>query len=213
MMQVTVGRLEQPVVRNGRLFTHQGAIVRSLHPGRPGWYFECRMWANATVMSSTFWLMTPPGSARRLELDIQECVGRTTDQTAPWARQWDRIFHSNLIDWHRQRKVQFQNSVPTPTRNWERFYIYAASWKNPREVLFFLDGRHVYTIRPDTDWDLPTHLQRSVTIYDWNPIPPDGSLVESGTPEQRTTSHGWIRVWRLESTDTNAAARPGPERR
>ncbi|MGA4644167.1 hypothetical protein ACPDIX_06795 [Limisphaera sp. 4302-co] len=98
MMQVTVGRLEQPVVRNGRLSTHQGAIVRSLHPGRPGWHFECRTRADAIVMSSTLWLMTPPGSARRLELDIRECVGRTTEQTARWARHWDRIFHSNLID-------------------------------------------------------------------------------------------------------------------
>ena len=85
-MCVTVSKLDAPVVRDGKTFTHQGAIVRSLHPGQPGWYFECRMKANATIMSSTFWLMPKPGNGKRLELDIQECVGLTTDKTEPWAR-------------------------------------------------------------------------------------------------------------------------------
>ena len=53
------------------------------------------------------------------ELDIQECVGLTTDKTAPWAKKWDRIFQSNLIQ-HKNRftpeKVQLQDSVPTEMR-------------------------------------------------------------------------------------------------
>ena len=35
------------------------------------------MKANRTEMSSTFWLITPLGVSPRLELDIQECVGKT----------------------------------------------------------------------------------------------------------------------------------------
>lgn len=60
-LRVTVSKLDQPLSRGGKSFTHQGAIVRSIHPGQPGWYFETRMKANATVMSSTFWLVTKPG--------------------------------------------------------------------------------------------------------------------------------------------------------
>jgi hypothetical protein len=80
-MRVTVGKLDQPVNKDGKTFTHQGAIVRSLNPGQVGWYFECKMKANTTVMSSTFWLMTKGDTRKKLELDIQECVGRTADIT------------------------------------------------------------------------------------------------------------------------------------
>jgi hypothetical protein len=38
----------------------------------------------------------------------------------------------------------------------------------------------------------------AIETYDWNPIPPDGGFVESGTKDQRTTQYEWVRVWRLE---------------
>lgn len=198
-MCVTVSKLEEPVVRGGKTFTHQGAIVRSLHPGQPGWYFECRMKANATVMSSTFWLNPKPGTGRRLELDIQECVGLVSDKAQPWAKKWDQIFHSNLIDWTKRPKVQLQGSVPTPTKNWERFYVYGAWWKSPDEVRFYFDGKFAYSIKPKTRWDVPSHIQMAIETYDWNPVPDDGGGVDTGTWEQRTTQYDWVRVWRLPS--------------
>ncbi len=194
---VTVSKLDAPVVRGGKTFTHQGAIVRSLHPGQPGWYFECRMKANATVMSSTFWLMTKDGRGKRLELDIQECVGLVTDKTAIWAKKWNRIFHSNLIHWTKPDKVQLQNSVPTATKNCERFYVYGAWWKSTEEVRFYLDGAYVYSIKPKVAWDVPAFIQMAVEVYDWNPVPEDGGLVETGTWEQRTTQYDWVRIWEL----------------
>lgn len=195
---VTVSKLDAPVVRKDKTFTHQGAIVRSLHPGQPGWYFECRMKANATVMSSTFWLITKPSGGRGgLELDIQECIGLVTEKTEPWARKWDRIFHSNLIHWTKPAKVQLQRSVPTETKNSERFCVYGAWWKSPEEVRFFLDGKYVYSIRPKVAWDVPAFIQMAIETYDWNPIPEDGGLVETGTWEQRTTRYDWVRIWKL----------------
>lgn len=196
-MCVTVSKLDAPVVRGGMTFTHQGALVRSLHPGQPGWYFECRMKANATIMSSTFWLVTKDKSGKRLELDIQECVGLITDKTAPWAKNWDRIFHSNLIDWNTRPKVQLQKSVPTATKNSDRFYIYAAWWKSPEEVRFYLDGKYVYSIKPKVAWDAPSFIQMAIETYDWNPMPADGGLVDTGTWEQRTTQYDWVRTWEL----------------
>lgn len=200
-MRVTVGKLDQPVEKSGRNYTHQGAIVRSRNPGQVGWYYETRMKANQTEMSSTFWLMTKGNTNRRLELDIQECVGRTTDLTASWAKKWDRIFHSNAIH-HVSRfnseKVQLQGSVRTETKNWQRFYVYGGWWKSPDEIQFFLDGKYAYSIRPKVAWDLPAYLQMAIETYDWNPLPEDGGLVESGTKDQRTTRYDWVRVWRLE---------------
>ncbi len=201
MMQVTVGKLVQPVMKGNKAFTHQGAIVRSLNPGQVGWYFECRMKANKTVMSSTFWLMTKKDTTKKLELDIQECVGRTTDRTEGWGRDWDQIFHSNAI--HRtnrfnSQKVQLQAHLKTETKNSERFYVYGAWWKSPEEIQFYLDGKYAYSIRPEIAWDVPAYIQMAIETYDWNPIPDDGGLVEHGTREERTTQYDWVRIWKLE---------------
>lgn len=199
-MRVTVGKLDTPVIKNGKTFTHQGAIVRSLHPGQVGWYFECKMKANQTVMSSTFWLMTKGNTQKKLELDIQECVGRTTEKTESWGMHWDQIFHSNLIhrvNRHNSERVQLQAQIKTETKNWERFYVYGAWWKSPEEVRFYLDGAYAYSICPKVAWDVPAYIQMAIETYSWNPLPEDGGLVESGTWEQRTTQYEWVRTWKL----------------
>ena len=199
-MNVTVGKLNAPKVVNGKEFKYYGAIVRSVEQGQVGWYYECRMKANATEMSSTFWLMTPRGSKKRLELDIQECVGQVSRKAAKWASDWDQVFHSNLIQHARgdqSEKVQMQNSIKPETKNCERFYVYGAWWKSKREVRFYLDGKYVYSAIPKVDWDQPSHLQMAIETYDWNPVPDDGGLVASGSKEQRTTQYDWVRTWKL----------------
>ena len=84
---------------------------------------------------STFWLMTKGDTRKKLELDIQECVGRTTERSATWAQGWDRIFHSNAI--HRTNRynpeqVQIQASQKTDVRNGERSFVYGAWWRPER---------------------------------------------------------------------------------
>ncbi|MEM1013527.1 MAG: glycosyl hydrolase [Planctomycetota bacterium] len=201
-MNVVVGKLDEPVVRgDGREYLYEGAIVRSIEAGHPGWYYEARVKANATEMSTTFWLMTPnkPGLRKKLELDIQECVGQTSELTEKWGRDWDGIFHSNVIhrvNEYNPEKVQQQNMVYTETKNHERFYVYAAWWKSPEELRFYLDGKYVYSIVPSIEWDVPSYLQMAIETYDWNPVPDDGGKVASGTLEERTTRYDWIRVWK-----------------
>ncbi|BAX81093.1 LamG domain-containing protein [Labilibaculum antarcticum] len=199
-MCVTVGKLDAPVTKNGKTFTHQGGIVRSIKPGNVGMYFECKMKANATVMSSTFWLMTKYDCDKKLETDIQECVGRTTDKTDKWAQGWDSIFHSNAI--HRStpcvEKLQLQNATKLKEPNYSRYFIYAAWWKSAEEIQFFLDGEYQYSINPKVEWDMPAFIHMAIETYSWNPIPDDGGLVESGTWEQRTTQYEWIRTWTLQ---------------
>jgi len=111
-------------------------------------------------------------------------VGRTTEKSEPWARGWDRIFHSNAI--HREnrynpRSVHLQAHVKTERKNRERYYVYGAWWKWPRELLFFLDGKHAYTIRSMVARDGPTYIQMAVGTHDWNPIAEDGGLAEHAT--------------------------------
>lgn len=158
------------------------------------------MKANATEMSSTFWLMTKGRGKKKLELDIQECVGKISPKAASWARTWDQVYHSNCI--HRVNrynpvKVQRQGSIPTETKNHERFYLYGAWWKSTEEVQFFLDGKYVYSIKPNVAWDVPAFIQMAIETYDWNPVPEDGGMVKRGNWEQRTTKYDWVRVWKL----------------
>ncbi|ADE53404.1 family 16 glycosylhydrolase [Coraliomargarita akajimensis] len=203
-MKVTVSKLEEPEYIQGwsgntMEFLYQGAIVRSHHAGEPGMFFECKMKANATEMSSTFWLMTKGQTIKKLELDVQECVGVVSDDAEPWAEGWDAIYHSNMIhrtNKHNPEKVQHQNSIKLDTKNHERYYIYGVWWKSETEALFYLDGEHVYTIQAPIEWDVPAYIQMAIETYDWNPVPERGSMVEKGDEEERTTSYDWVRVWK-----------------
>ncbi|MEM0964565.1 MAG: glycosyl hydrolase [Verrucomicrobiota bacterium] len=199
-LQVEVGVLDEPWEGEEGLYTYYGGIVRSITPGDVGYYFECRMKANATEMSSTFWLLTEGGYDEALELDIQECVGRVTPLTRGWARNWDRVFHSNTIHWRyfsEPRRVQKSNYVQLDEKNSSRYFVYGAWWKSDEEIQFFLDGVYQYSIRPDSTWDIPAYLHMAIETYDWNPVPEDGGMVASGTKEERTTKYDWIRTWKL----------------
>ncbi|ADE53403.1 sulfatase-like hydrolase/transferase [Coraliomargarita akajimensis] len=198
-MQVTVGKMDETVTIEGQTFTYEGAIIRSLTAGGPGMYYECKMRANATEASSTFWLFTH-GENPSYELDIQECIGKPVDSIEPWGRTWDRIFHSNMIlqEYSGEReKVQLQNQVSLSEPNYANYHVYGAWWKSEREVRFYLDGEYQYTINPTVDWDKPAYLHMAIETYDWNPVPDEGTVIEHGTEAERTTSYEWIRTWRV----------------
>ncbi|GAL80684.1 agarase [Algibacter lectus] len=103
-LNITVEKFDAPKRVNGIDWTHGGAIVRSKITAKPGYYYECKMQANKTIMSSTFWIAFKQncntGPVRKLELDIQECVGRLTN-TAAWADNFDQIYASNT--WRHER--------------------------------------------------------------------------------------------------------------
>ncbi|MCP9237704.1 glycosyl hydrolase [Lewinella sp. JB7] len=200
-LSVEVGVLPEMQLIKGDTFTHYGGIVRSLRPARVGYYAEAKMKANRTEMSSTFWLMSKYDCERKLELDVQECVGVVSPLAKEWAREWDHVMHSNFI--HRTTEcnpepVQSQNSVKTPTQNADRFYVYGVWWKSPRELRFYLDGKYVYSIEPTVDHDREAWLHMAIETYDWNPIPPDGGAIKDAPIEDRRTEYEWIRVWQLD---------------
>lgn len=198
-MKVIVGKLDEPVNVGGDRFVYEGAIVRSLLPAAPGMYVECRMKANATEMSSTFWLMTKGDTSLSQELDIQECIGKPVPEAVNWAQNWDQIFHSNMIRRNpdlEPERVQLQDQRSMEGKNSDNFHVYGAWWKSQREVLFYLDGEYQYTIRPEVDWNMPAYIHMAIETYDWNPVGDTGTLIEHGTLEERTTQYDWIRTWR-----------------
>ncbi len=202
-LMLTAYQLDTPEVVNGNTFTHAGSNIYSKEAAQVGYYFECKMKANKTFMSSTFWLINNrndgTGCDKRVtELDIQECVGQITG-TANFAQKFDETIHSNT---HSRQT----DCTATPTGSagddsevgakvWEDYHVYGAWWKSATEIEFYLDGKKVYTITPKANFDLPLYLRMVVETYDWNPVPSDGGM--TGNEEERTTYYDWIRTWEL----------------
>ncbi len=202
-LKLTAYKLDASEMVNGNTFTHAGSYIGSKVAGQVGYYFECRMKANKTFMSSTFWLINHKnegiGCDRRVtELDIQECVGQI-NTTANWALQFDETIHSNTHSRQADCAATQTGSIGGNTeigeKVWSDYHIYAAWWKSEAEIEFYLDGKKVYTVIPKANFDLPMYLRMVVETYDWNPVPSDGGM--TGTEEERTTSYDWVRTWEL----------------
>ncbi len=208
-LRITVRQLTTPEVVNGDTYTHAGGNLYSKNAGQVGMYYECRMKANQTFMSSTFWLINTrnEGSGcdqRVTELDIQECVGEVVT-SANWAQSFDQSMHSNTHSRNTSCAATPTGSqggnVATSVKVWEDYHVYGAWWKSPTEIEFYLDGEKVYTVTPAAEFNLPMYLRLVTETYDWNPVPADGGM--TGTFEERTTYYDWVRSWRLEQGSTN----------
>lgn len=208
-LRLTCYQLPEPEVVNGKTWTHAGGYIGSKNAAQVGSYFEARMKGSKTFMSSTFWVINNRGDGsgcdvRVTELDIQECIGQVTT-TASWAQNKYRTMSSNT---HSRQAVcdntpqgSKGNSVDLGGAAYADYHVYAAWWKSPNEILFFLDGKHVYTVEPVADFNLPMYLRMVSETYDWNPVPADGGM--TGSVEDRTTFYDWVRVWKLEDVPTS----------
>jgi beta-glucanase (GH16 family) len=197
-------KLNSPITKNKKEFTHGGGYIGSKHSLKYG-YYECRMKANKTFMSSTFWLINEGRNLsgcdkRTVELDIQECVGEI-NTTKPFAQNFDKSMHANTHSRNIPEGCDYLKATKGTNKNlesgkvYEDYHIYGAWWKNEKEVLFFLDGKLIETITPPANFDIPMHIRMVVETYDWNPVPADGGM--TGSKEERTTSYDWVRVWKL----------------
>ncbi len=201
-LQITNYKLGSAETVNGNRYTHAGGLVRSINSTLYG-YYECKMKASRTFMSSTFWLINQrnelSGCNRRVtELDITETVG-VNSGGASWINNTIRSMNSNT----HSRNVQC-NSTPVGQeggkeglggQSWEAYHTYGAWWKNKNEVLFYLDGKFVYKIKPPSDFNLPMYLRLVTETYDWNPVPNGGGM--QGSADSRTTYYDWVRTYKL----------------
>lgn len=193
-MRITADKLKKPVGK----FTHKGGHVYSKGKVQPGSYIECRMKANKTFMSSTFWLNnytdeTTGCQSRVTELDVQECIGYPFDHKK--TSQMGSNTHSRSIpkECTQHEPGSVGNHCETPGKVYDNYFTYGVWWKGPRELLFYLNGEYKYTITPKADFDISTHIKLVVETYNWSPVPEDGGM--TGTFEERTTFYDWVRTW------------------
>ncbi|WP_109831799.1 LamG domain-containing protein [Reichenbachiella versicolor] len=203
-LTIEAGKLPESVKieNNGRSYDYKyhGGILRSWVTSSIGHYYECRMKMNKTEMGGGFWLCHRGECGDKTEIDITESVGVLTEETHKWAHRWDQIMHSNSIHRKTACNDEKRDSGATypSTKNHEKFYVYGFYWKSATELLFYLDGEYQYTLTPPIPFDNDLYVQFSIEAYNWNPIPKEGSMVATGTLEERTTLVDYIRVYKLE---------------
>jgi len=197
-MCMTTDKLSAPQVINGNTFTHQGGHVISQKRVKPGSFIECKMKANKTFMSSTFWLInysneTTGCDRRTTELDIQECIGYPDSKTQ--TQRMGSNTHSRNVPAECTQVASGSrgNNVTTPTKCYSDYYTYAAWWKSPTEILFYLNGVYQYTVTPYADFNLEMYIKLVCETYDWSPVPADGGM--TGTWDERTTFYDWVRTY------------------
>ncbi len=198
-----------------RDYNYYCGLVRTLATGSPGCYYECRMKMNKTELGGGFWLMAHPSLSRRHEIDVQECVGVITqlyDAEAGYGegskttfKDWANIFHSNAIY---TKPDDTDTGIPTgeskvssakvlSDKNSDDYNIYGFWWKGDRDLRFYLNGEYQYTLVPSMDFDVASHVQLSIQVYEWNLVPEDGGEVTRASVEDRTSYFDWVRVWEV----------------
>ncbi|WP_282117227.1 family 16 glycosylhydrolase [Cellulophaga baltica] len=202
-LKITTKLLPQPIMKQGKEFTHGGGYVGSKNAMTYG-YYECKMKANKTFMSSTFWMINESRELegcdkRTVELDIQECVGQITNDAA-WMKYFDQSMNSNthsrnIPEGCDYEKGSNKSKGDTGGKVYDDFHVYGVWWKSKDEVLFFLDGEFQSKVTPPADYDIEMYLRMVVETYDWNPVPENGGMNLS--EEDRTTSYNWVRSWEL----------------
>nr|WP_010925646.1 MS132 beta-agarase [Microscilla sp. PRE1]AAK62854.1 MS132, putative beta-agarase [Microscilla sp. PRE1] len=200
-LSVTTYKLDESEEVNGKEFTHAGGHIQSNNPAAVGQYFECRMKANKTFMSSTFWLINDrskeEGCDKRVtELDIQESVGQITTD-AEWAQDFNTKMNSNTHSRHvvcNEPEGIKGNKAKLPSKVYNDYHVFGAWWKSPKEIQFYMNGKHVGTVEPAADFDIPMYLKMVIETYDWNPVPEDGGM--NMKKSDRTTYYDWVRTWR-----------------
>lgn len=202
-LQITTTKMPKSIVKQGKTFTHGGGYAGSRKSMTYG-YYECRMKANKTFMSSTFWLIndrddTSGCDKRTTELDIQESIGQITSDME-FCQKFDQTMNSNT----HSRNIPEGCDVVKGTAGakaelggkvYDDYHVFGVWWKSKNEVLFFLDGKFQSKVTPAADFDLPMYLRLVVETYNWNPVPADGGM--TGSFEDRTTKYDWVRSWKL----------------
>ncbi len=223
-MKITNGILDTPF--NG--YEIYGGAVTSKNENTKFAYYECRLKASSTRMSTTFWLENRKaplpggcgGDSYSQELDIVETIGDAT-RHPNYATHMKSNTHFRWKNCNGGNNEQFFSKGTTTgpikapegsnQESDEGFHTYGAWWKDANEVTFYLDNEQGETVQFRTD-KTATPFNRGMFIcmvtetYDWEQRPTDASLTD---PNRNTSYYDWVRVWVLVPDDGNPVAVTG----
>jgi hypothetical protein len=201
----------------GTKYSYAGGAVASRSDQAWYGYYEVRMKASPTPMSSTFWLKNPPKEVRhvdkdgrlhteyhRQELDIIETMGTPTRFP-----DWNRRFNANT---HYGIRVKGGGSPPNVSAgspkdkraaiepSSETFHTYGLWWVDANTMHCYYDGKFLFTIHPSTEYNpqpfsRPMYMHMVTETYAWEPSLPTDEML-SGDPKY-STYYDWVRSYVL----------------
>ncbi|MGB5262889.1 MAG: beta-porphyranase D [Lutimonas sp.] len=174
-------------------------------------YYECRVKAAATTMSTTFWFSTdgskegPKGcDSYGLEWDIHESVGRNGDFEGSY---FANGMHSNSHFWYtdcegekhdyRSSQVLFNN----PEVSSKDFHVYGGWWRDTQTASYYYDDRDpkhqkFYDKISDKPFDRPMYMRLVCETYPfpWIELPTDEELADT---TKNVVYYDWVRGYEL----------------
>lgn len=194
-------------------FNIKGAAVVSKKTAFLG-YYECRVKAAATTMSTTFWFSGKGGEGPKgcdsygQEWDIQECIGREGDFEGKYFASG---MHSNAHYWYtdcdeerhdyRAAQVRFEDTELAS----EDFHVYGGWWRDELSASYYYDDREpkhqkFYDKVTDKPMDKPMYMRLVHETYPfpWISLPTDEELADD---TKNTVYYDWVRGYDLVDAD------------
>lgn len=180
-------------------------------------YYEVRMKASPTPMSSTFWLKNLPQEVRyldrngrqvteyhRQELDIIETMGTPT-RFADWGRRFNANTHYGLRVAGGKSPPNASSGSPKDNQadiepSAEAFHTYGLWWVDANTMHCYYDGKFLFTIHPDTQYNpqpfaRPMYMHMVTETYSWEPSLPTDEMLDDDT--KNSTYYDWVRSYML----------------
>ncbi|AWB67840.1 glycoside hydrolase [Saccharobesus litoralis] len=215
-------------------YTMGGAAVAGIHQATYG-YFESRIKASKTKMSTTFWLHSDKAenpsdcdTRHSIEIDILEAIGGWPNE---W---WANRMHSNT----HYKPTSMQNGKCRGDKYVSQgakhnagvklnqdYHVYSAWWVTPNQVHFYFDGQKMGTVDLNHEIDSvpfngPMSLRMVVETYDWQPKlikkiagehQPYPTAIELDDPSINTAYYDYVRSYQLVESKANLVDNAGFE--
>jgi len=208
-LQIKGEKMEKDTIVNGKVFNIKGGAVVSKKTALFG-YFECRVKAAATTMSTTFWFSGGGGKgpngcdSYHQEWDIQECIGRSGDFAGNF---FSNGMNSNGHFWYTDCDKQ-RHDIRAPSVKFVNkelasndFHVYGGWWRDAKTASLYYDHRapkHMkfYDAILDKPFNKPMYMRLVSETYPfpWIELPTDEELADD---TKNTVYYDWVRSYNL----------------
>ncbi|TNJ43211.1 glycosyl hydrolase family protein [Tamlana fucoidanivorans] len=202
------------------VFNIKGGAVVSKKAAFLG-YYECRVKAAATSMSTTFWFsgnnVTGPKGCDQYsqEWDIQECIGKQGDFKGSYFASG---MHSNAHYWYndcegerhdyRASQVRFENEEVAS----KDFHVYGGWWRDALHASYYYDNRapkhqKFFDSISSKPMNTPMYMRLVCETYPfpWISLPTDEELADD---TKNTVYYDWVRGYELVDVHESTTLKP-----
>ncbi|MGB5665776.1 MAG: family 16 glycosylhydrolase [Maribacter sp.] len=198
-------QIKNSVLEGDSIYNIAGGAVASVAKDAHYGYYEAKIKASGISMSSTFWMKNKRIEegcvTEQQELDIVEIVGQ--QKRAGDFRETMRS-NAHFIDTPCDGKENYISAPGpgakiAPPAN-EAYHVYGCWWVDAKTLHFYLDGKYVYTINPNTavradPFYRPMYMHLVTETYNWETPPTPEELADDS---KNTTYYDWVRSYVLE---------------